>query len=226
MSFILDALRKSESERQQQATPSLADARYDVPAKPANRWIPVLALILAANVLIMAFIFLKDSTDADTQTLASAGPIEPAAAFTADKVRPLSKEVPTTPAPVPVAKTPPAKSIAPATRRIEPLSETPVSIKPEPAPVQSAAYKLTSSNVIGEGLPSLEQLVLAGMISLPPLHLDMHVYSIERPQRFVFINMSKYKEGEHLAEGPTLEEITETGAVLNHQGNRFFLDRE
>lgn len=226
MSFILDALRKSESDRQQQAAPSLADARYDVPAKAGNRWIPILALILAANVLIMAFMFLNDSTDADMRPLASAGPVEPATALTPTKVRPLSKEVATTPAPVSVATAPPAESDAPSTRKIEALPETPASIKPEPAPEQSAANEVTSPVTISEGLPSLEQLVLAGMISLPPLHLDMHVYSIERPQRFVFINMSKYKEGERLTEGPTLEEITETGAVLNHQGNRFFLDRE
>ena len=219
MSFILDALRKSESERQQQAAPSLADARYDVPAKPRNLWIPILALVLAANVLVVAFVFLNDSTDADIQPLASAAPFEPAATSTPAKVRSLSEEAETTPAPV--AKTPPAKSSASTTRNFEPLPETPavIEIESEPAPVQSAANDVAPSVVISEGLPSLEQLVLDGMISLPPLHLDMHVYSIERPQRFVFINMSKYKEGARLTEGPTLEEITETGAVLNHQGN-------
>jgi hypothetical protein len=37
--------------------------------------------------------------------------------------------------------------------------------------------------------------------------------------------MSKYREGERLSEGPVVEEITSTGAILNQQGNRFTLER-
>ena len=74
-------------------------------------------------------------------------------------------------------------------------------------------------------MPSFEQLVLGGIIATPPLHLDMHVFAGERDKRFVFINMSKYREGEALKEGPVLEEITGTGVVLSHQGNRFTLER-
>ncbi|MBT8441007.1 MAG: general secretion pathway protein GspB, partial [Gammaproteobacteria bacterium] len=78
---------------------------------------------------------------------------------------------------------------------------------------------------IQPSLPSFEQLLVAGILSMPQLRLDMHVYAGEPKKRFVFINMNKYREGERLSEGPVVEEITSTGAVLNHQGNRFTLER-
>ena len=72
----------------------------------------------------------------------------------------------------------------------------------------------------------MNEAIVAGMLAVPPLHLDVHVYSGTVAERFVFINMSKYREGERLQEGPTVEEITQTGVVLTHQGNRFLLTRE
>jgi len=45
-------------------------------------------------------------------------------------------------------------------------------------------------------------------------------------ERFVFVNMRKYVEGQTLAEGPTLEEITTDGVVLNHRGTRFLLPKQ
>jgi len=64
------------------------------------------------------------------------------------------------------------------------------------------------------------------VLSLPPLNIDLHVYSTKPAERFVFINMAKYTEGDRLSEGPTVEQITENGAILNHLGNRFILERE
>ena len=59
--------------------------------------------------------------------------------------------------------------------------------------------------------------------SVPPLHLDLHVYVAQPQQRFIFVNSRKYKEGDTLAEGPLVEQITPDGAVLNFQGSRFRL---
>ena len=38
--------------------------------------------------------------------------------------------------------------------------------------------------------------------------------------------MSKYREKDRLAEGPSLEEITRDGVVLDYRGTRFVLPRE
>ena len=55
-------------------------------------------------------------------------------------------------------------------------------------------------------LPSADEVVARG--GVPPLHLDLHVYSNVVAQRFIFVNSRKYKEGETLQEGPVVERIT------------------
>jgi hypothetical protein len=58
------------------------------------------------------------------------------------------------------------------------------------------------------------------------MHLDIHVYAGLPADRFVFINMSKYKERATLAEGPTIKEITPQGVILEYGGTDFLLPRE
>ncbi len=68
--------------------------------------------------------------------------------------------------------------------------------------------------------------MLAGSISVQPLRLDIHVYSEQPDERFVFINMSKYRAGETTNEGPVINEINAAGVVLSYQGRNFLLMRD
>jgi general secretion pathway protein B len=77
-----------------------------------------------------------------------------------------------------------------------------------------------------EMLPSINELNLTGNQSLPDIHLDVHVYASRPADRFVYINMRKYREGAVLQEGPTLERIRRDGVVLNYNGLRFFVPRQ
>jgi general secretion pathway protein B len=72
-----------------------------------------------------------------------------------------------------------------------------------------------------EAMPGADELTARG--TLPELHLDLHVYAAQPQQRFIFVNSRKYREGETLAEGPVVEQITTDGAVLNFRGSRFKL---
>ena len=206
MSFILEALRKSEAERQKQSAPGLADTRYKAKEQRRNYWIPLLVLILAANAVAVSFLLLDDAPE-EKQSVATA-PVapreiqrEPASNIQAPDVRSLYQETVVAP------RTTPAPD--------------PKSAKSTPVPEKVAA--LPNETV---ALPSYQQLAADGLVSFPSLHVDIHVYSAEPGQRFVFINMNKYREGEVLKEGPSIDKITETGAVLNHQGTRFTLERE
>ena len=91
---------------------------------------------------------------------------------------------------------------------------------------RTAAAEPKSYKTIQEGLPSINQLRSTGQISVPNLRVDMHVYSGDATKRFVFINMSKYREGDRLAEGPIIEKITTEGVIMTHEGQRFRLDRD
>jgi general secretion pathway protein B len=77
-----------------------------------------------------------------------------------------------------------------------------------------------------EMLPSISELNLTGNQSLPDIHLDVHVYASRPADRFVYINMRKYREGAVLQEGPTLERIRRDGVILNYNGLRFLVPRQ
>lgn len=210
MSFILDALRKSETERQQQTGPGLADSNFRKAETKKSIWIPLLVAGLAANAIILAFVVNSgtEETAGSTSAAPDAG-MNPA-------FRPLAREIP--------------RQATTDTSEPTPVKQTAIST-PDPAVAQFDAGSQDSvetapAGAIQDGLPSFQQLVLSGQLSVQPLHLDIHVYANNRPERFVFINMKKYREGDNLAEGPEVEEITTTGVILAHRGNRFTLDRD
>ena len=221
MSFILDALRKSETDRQRSAAPSLADARYGPPSRRRSVWVPVLVVVLLGNAVLLAVLLNRSPEAGSEQTTAPATPDRATRTLSVPpidtEVRPLATEVAAAAEPEPLDANRQVDPFPPQPSGTAPASDAaPPQLSPSPreAPPQAAA------------LPSLQQLSIAGLISLPPLHVDIHVFSAEPTERFVFINMSKYREGDRLKEGPEVTEITATGVVLSHQGSQFLLDRE
>jgi general secretion pathway protein B len=62
---------------------------------------------------------------------------------------------------------------------------------------------------------ALSQHVDGGLV------LNGHVYTAAPEERFVLINMRKYFEGDRIAEGPRLEQITREGVILAVPDGRF-----
>jgi general secretion pathway protein B len=79
---------------------------------------------------------------------------------------------------------------------------------------------------ISQTYSTFNSLRADGTLQLPDLHLDIHVYSDQPADRFVFVNMRKYKENATLSEGPDVREITPDGVVLEHAGTAFLLPRD
>ena len=208
MSFILDALKKSETERQQQSQAEFSSVPASVAGPRAPRWLWVLAGLLAVNVIAMLWLVLGPTSSAPQGTLA---PTErPASATVAESSSVSTFE----------------QRVADAKSRN--AAASPTATAPNPAPVQQQpAPKLPEPMpVVVDGLPTLTELLVSGEIQLPELHLDIHVFSDVPSDRFVFINMNKHREGSSLGEGPTVAEITADGVVLEYQGRRFKLPRE
>jgi general secretion pathway protein B len=111
-----------------------------------------------------------------------------------------------------------AKPIAEASDQFEsdskPLAEPHTTTFPEPSEKVARTYS------------TFDELRANGTIVLPDLHLDIHVYSEQPSERFVFVNMNKYREQARLEEGPVVKEIVPEGVVLEHVGNDFLLPRE
>ena len=59
MSFILDALKKSELERQRQNVPGLVDSGVARPRPRLPAWAIALGLLLAVNLLVLLFVLTR-----------------------------------------------------------------------------------------------------------------------------------------------------------------------
>lgn len=209
MSFILDALKKSETDRQRQGSAEFAGLPTSSGPAGPPRWLLVLGLLLAVNLVVLLGLLLQ--TDAESPVLPTPAapeviaPVVDSSSF-ADQVAEARQNVP---AP---QETPPADS----------QSATSPSIAPETA----AASTHRPSSINTAALPTFIEVIANGTMMLPDLHLDIHVYSEAPADRFVFINMSKQREHSQLGEGPVVEEITPDGVVLAYQGTTFLLPRD
>src|SRR5262245_51481732 len=59
MSFILDALKKSETDRQRQASPALFEVKVATPRRKFPYWAVGLAVLLGVNLLALAWVLLR-----------------------------------------------------------------------------------------------------------------------------------------------------------------------
>ena len=226
MSFILDALKKSEAERQQKNTPGIASIPESGGKRTVSKWVWIIGVLLLANLAALAYIVLKpgpeDAPAGSRQAATATEPLDTATEATvttrpeppaeqATQAASLSSST------VPADIVPGEPTTRPANRETEPATQ-PASRKPEPeaAPLPTVA----------DGPASFNELRAQGVLQLPDLHLDIHVYSGTPAERFVFVNMSKYTENSTLDEGPTVREITPDGVILDYLGTRFLLPRE
>ena len=206
MSFILDALKKSETDRQQQGSAEFAGVPTSNRREKPPRWLWILGLLLAVNVVVLLGLLLRpDAQPAVSPAARPAQVIQAAPAESGDF----------------------ASQVA-AARQNAPAREAPDPTAPEstPAVSQAPAAIVPPEVVNSNALPTIHELVANGTISLPELHVDIHVYSEVSKDRFVFINMNKHMEGSRLAEGPLVREITRDGVVLDQNGITFLLPRD
>lgn len=224
MSFILDALKKSETERQRQNTPGIADVPRATQQHTVPRWIWILGTVLAINTLVLIGLVMRPDRTVNVENDVmgqQAQPVEtrreieqPEASSFSNLVAEAKRNQPAPATELPGNSQPPVKSPAPANNATSSAAN------------QIAAAQTSDHPSVSDGLQSFNDLRAAGVLQLPDLHLDIHVYAEQPANRFVFVNMSKYKEGALLSEGPLVQEITADGVVLDQSGTRFLLPRE
>lgn len=224
MSFILDALKKSEIDRQRQSMPGLMDAPTSLRRGRLPLWAILLGCLLAVNIVVLIFVLMRNGTPVASTALRRDAPTAGAKPAAVDEhFSPLSAAPVYAPEiPVPPAEAPAAKESAGTL--VVPHAEAPRAAahsvrRPDPVLTEEASEN-------DEVLPTINEVNLTGTQALPELHLDVHVYATKPSDRFVYINMRKYKEGNTLQEGPVLEKIRRDGVVLNYRGLRFILPRQ
>lgn len=211
MSFILDALKKSETERQRQSGAEFAAIPVSPRASAVPRWLWIVGLLLIINLAVLIGLLVKPDSPAVQATLPRIEQSAPQPARE-DDLSPSFEE-----------------KVAAARQRQPEQQQDPVAkaaTAKNPA-VQAVLISQNPASVpASDRYPTLQEVRASGTMQLPDLHLDIHVYSEVPKDRFVFINMSKLREGSQLAEGPVVAEITPDGVVLGHQEQYFLLSRD
>jgi general secretion pathway protein B len=227
MSFILDALKKSEIERQRQSMPGLMDAPASLRRGRLPLWAIILGCLLAINIVVLIVVLTRyGGPSVAAAARHDSPPAEQKAGAVDDHFSPMSNAPVNAPVYAPEIPVPPAEASS--------TESAPQAIAPHAIAQRAAPHTFRHPDPVltqeeadnDEVLPTINEINLTGAQALPELHLDVHVYATNPADRFVFINMRKYKEGNTLQEGPVLERIRRDGVVLNYQGLRFILPRE
>lgn len=190
MSFILDALRKSENARLRQEHPAMFDARAAATRRRFPAWFLALGLLLGLNLLALLYVLLRDERNAavmpDGSVPGVASPISaPApAASTVGAPADAGSAAPTASAAVP--------SVAPAARR----PSAGVGVTP-PATTMTQAVAPQSIAAPTAPARTRDDLLAAGD-AVPETQVSLHVYDADPGKRFVFLNGQRLREGDAL----------------------------
>lgn len=222
MSYILDALNKSDQDRKKQLAPDLATVhrRHRESTGSRNRWLWSLALITAINLAALAYwqYHQQPGTGIDPVPVSQAGKSavadpKPADSAVADSVvvnaaekSPPAKNNQSTPAEV---MTPPLQ---------KPQSQAQQSLQNErlePGEVLVTPDKFGNrANLQAVKPVRISELPINIQRQIPDLKFSSHLYSNDF--RMVNINGKMTREGDTIAQGLKLVEITEEGVVLSY----------
>jgi general secretion pathway protein B len=220
MSLILEALKKSEAERQRQSGPTLLEVRIANPQRRYPIWAVVVGLLLAVNMILLLVFMLRrpsapnQDTAAASPPLATTAPMQPA--VLAAPAMPLNTHAaPAQPSPSAADNAPTLSDGADATGEAQnPADEQPA------IPKTSGSVKIQRDDSAGySSLPSFSEV----NANMPDLRLDLHVYAEQARDRYALINMQTVHEGDTLSEGARVLAITREGVALDYRGQQFML---
>lgn len=220
MSFILDALKKSETERQQQGAAEFSSIPVGADKARAPKWLWIVGALLTVNAIVLTVVLLQNDTPSITPQTVSpdAAPQIPGSASMTSKT-PVAEPASDESAPVELTFAEQVSAAQTARPTIEAHTKTessrPAATINRSTPAAPATYVRT-----------FDEARVQGLFQMTDLHLDIHVFGETPADRFVFINMNKYRENSKLVEGPTVREITPDGVVLEYQGTTFLLPRD
>ncbi|MFO7994100.1 MAG: general secretion pathway protein GspB [Marinobacter sp.] len=222
MSYILDALRKSETERRQGRVPDLGQ-QVQMIHKPKKNSVPVLvwvAIGLALNAAILVWAFWPAAPVAEVEVEPVAPDPEPVVAEPVKSTESIAEatSAPRTDTladaveiPVPTVSQSNTADSRERPTVIVPTPREPSAVNPsEPAEGDAAA----------ERTPHLVELPLSFQKKVPDLIFNSHIYASEPSSRRVMINDNYLRPGESFS-GITVERITEQGVELSMDGRRF-----
>ena len=205
MSYILEALKKSQAERQLGELPSIHAPQVQLQPAPdtsGKRRLPLWLGVGAACAVAAAWWWWPAQTSVAPAPVAAAPvPVQAPAPVIAPAPAPM-------PVPVAVKAAPPAPAPAPAPV-IKAVTPVPVPA-PVPAPVPSE-----------EVIPGLRDLPEPIQRQIPPVALGGYIYSKDPADRLLLIDKVLRHEGEEVAPGLVLEKLQPKAAIFSFKGYRY-----
>jgi general secretion pathway protein B len=198
MSYILDALRKSDQQRRRGAAPTLLTLQPSAVVRkkrPGSLAYGLLVVVLVGAGMVVGW-------------LRPWQPEQAAPAATAMAPQPAPEPKPELPANAKpqtdgasheADAATPARTAAPPERRVD----------------------IAAADAAGETVISMEQLPLSIRQGLPPMTISVHAYSGNPRNRMIGIGSRILREGDAVAPGLKLEEITPDGMIFGYKGYRF-----
>lgn len=235
MSLILEALRKSEAERQREGAPNVAMELPPVPVRggsstPAWVW-PTLAVVVVGAVLA-GWLGMRagqhDRTANATTELAAtaapavAGPAQ--AAPTAARSAPAAAREPApapllTELPAATAPAPPAPAPLPAPPQPAPTNATSAAAPPPLAVAPAAPARPLPPPSAPASLPDDLDAPPISATGLPAVKLSMHMWDADPARRFVILDGQRMGEGDRNG-GLQVIAIRRDGVIIERSGIR------
>ena len=217
MSYILDALRRADAERERGEVPGLHTQQFgalpdddQAPRRPRLLigTIAVLALALAG---VLAWNFLGGG-EAPPKTVVAQTPVA-------------LSPMPATLAPVLATAAPQAPSVAPAASPPpnSAVKETVAARAPGKPQVRREAPAESSAAPASDRIYTQAELPEAIRRSLPKIAFGGASYSGDKASRMVILNGQVFHEGDTIAPGLVLKQVQQKGAVLAYKGYRYEL---
>ena len=213
MSYILDALRRADAERERGGVPGLhtqtmAEPGDETEVAPRARGLKPwhwLAIGLAGGLAVAIAWSWRGEEPPPPVAVQPPAPPPPALPAPA---------APAAIAPIAVTEAPPASPVAIAPMRAAPPPPAAAARPAAPAPASAATSTIPRIASLAELPPELRS-------GLPALAFGGSIYSGTPSNRLLIVNGQLMHEGESLAPGVTLEQIKPKAAVLVIRGQRF-----
>jgi len=221
MSYILDALRRAEADRERERgqVPGLhtqpQPAGAAAPATGRSRWLPWAGGGLLVLAGVGAGSWWAGSPHDTTPPAPPVRQVAPPAPM------PVATPEPVTP-PVASAPTPqPAASGSPYLPPVPPPVAVATAPSPAPAPATTTVPAAAPAPAPEARIPALAELPESMRRELPRLAISGSVYSDDPASRFVIVNGEVVREGARLGADLVLEQIRQHELVLRFKGQRY-----
>lgn len=220
MSYILDALRRADAERERGAVPGLHSqpvpvAETAAPRTHARTW-PWVAAGVAALLLVGAFAWTLVRREA-----AEAVAVAPPAPAPAPSAR--AARSPDAPAPMPAAP-PAAETVPPPATAARAAAEEPIVAiaAPRLAPAAEPAPASAAASAAAPAAPTPWGRVPEDLRrQFPPLVFGGAIWSAQAANRMLVVGGQLMHEGDTLAPGVVLEQIGPKSAIVRWRGQRY-----